>query len=157
MMLFFDGQYPHCARFIRSKIIGMHPLHHVYRALVECIEDEELVKSAMSPGTYPRIVITDIREITGPRMEVINGLYQGHADNLNIVFLHIPFCRAVENDPSFTNPLEKILLHETVHWGRQIAKKTSKIDGKEAGSWFKWLAYDVPFKDHWEVSMPIIH
>ena len=60
MMLFFDGQYPRCADFIRRRIIGMHPLHHVYRALVECIEDEGLVKSAMSPGMYPRIVIEDL-------------------------------------------------------------------------------------------------
>ena len=153
MMLFFDGQYPNCAAFIRSRVIGMHPLHHVFRAMVECIEDEELVKSAMSPGTYPRIVIEDLRYLSGSRMEVIRGIYQGECrvDKLNHVDLDIVLAEGLEDDPNFTSMFEHILLHETVHWGRFIAKKPSRIDGKEAGSWFEHLAFNTPFKNHHEI------
>lgn len=153
MMLFFDGQYPHCADFIRRRIIGMHPLHHVYRALVECIEDEALVQSAMRPGTYPRIVIEDLRAQMKGRLTFPGGIYQGECrpDKRNHVDLDMTMCRGVEMDPTFTRDLEHTLLHEVVHWGRYIARKPSRIGKKEAGSWFEWLAWGVEFQDHYEI------
>lgn len=156
MMLFFDGQYPNCAAFIRSKMIGMHPLHHVYRAMVECVEDEKLVASLFSPGTYPRIVIEDLRAQMKGRLTFPGGIYQGEcrADKLNHVDLDMTMCRGVENDPKFTRDLEHTLLHEAVHWGRFIAGKSSKIDNKEAGNWFEHLAYGDEFQDHYEIPCP---
>ncbi len=157
MMLFFDGQYPHCAAFIRSKIIGMHPRHPVYRAMVECVgnspDDEKLVASLFSPGTYPRIVIEDLRAQMKGKIAVAGGIYQGECrpDKLNHVDLDMTMCRGVENDPSYTRDLEHFLLHETVHWARFIARKPSRIDGKEAGSWFEHLAYGDEFQDHYEI------
>jgi hypothetical protein len=47
---------------------------------------------------------------------------------------------------------ERVVLHETVHWGRHMAGLPSEIDGKEAGSWFEHLAYNIPYKWHGDVK-----
>jgi hypothetical protein len=87
------------------------------------------------------------------RMTFPGGIYQGEcrADKLNHVDLDMTICEGVENGHLPMSNLEHFLLHETVHWGRFIARKPSKIDGKEAGSWFEWVAYGTEFKDHYEI------
>ena len=86
------------------------------------------------------------------RMTVALGMYRGEcrADKLNYVEMDMTLCRGVENF-HFTDLLEQKLLHEVVHWGRHIAKKPWRIDGKEAGSWFEWLAYGLDYQNHYEI------
>lgn len=73
MMFFDDGRYPRCAGYLRTSIIGMNSESKVYKASVACLEDEKLVRQALSPGTYPRLLIQEL--ISG--MYVIDGAYQG--------------------------------------------------------------------------------
>jgi hypothetical protein len=151
MMFFGDGQFPKCGSYMRSSIVGMNKKSKIYKALVECIEDEKLVALAVSPGTYPRLIIEDL--IKG--MYVIDGIYQGECDptKLNYVYLHTRVGDGFEHyEDHYPPAFERLLLHEVVHWGRFLGGKPGEIDGREAGSWFEHLAYDIPYKWHGEIK-----
>jgi hypothetical protein len=153
MMFFGDGQYPRCAAYLRTSIIGVSSKSQIYSALLACIEDEKIVKQALSPGTYPRIVIEKLSK----GLKIIGGIYQGECfpEKKNYVYLDTRIPDGYEDNkevPPYY--FEKTLLHEVVHWGRFIAGKPSEIDGKEAGSWFEHLAYGIAYQYHSGIQCP---
>lgn len=153
MMFFGDGQFPKCASYMRSRIVGLSKTSKVYSALVECIEDEKLVKLALGAGTYPRLMIEKI--VKG--YKVIDGIYQGECDKskLNYIYVHTRVAEGFEEfNHSYPPYFEKVVLHETVHWGRHLAGLPGEINGREAGSWFEHLAYNTPYKWHGDVKCP---
>ncbi len=153
MMFFGDGQFPKCAVHLRTKIIGsVSP--RVYKALVRCIRSEELVKQALAPGTYPRLMIEPLKS----GMFQIGGIYQGmcYEHKKNYIYVNIPIANKFEffSDDLTPPRFERILLHELVHWGRFIAGKSPDIRGKEAGGVFEHLAYgSATYGDH-EIKCP---
>jgi hypothetical protein len=144
MMFFSDGKYPRSAGYLRTKIIGMNSESKIFKVLVECVEDESLVRQALSPGTYPRLIIGNL--VSG--MFLINGAYNGDCvpETKNYIYVHTRITRSYENIPE-QSPLlfERTVLHEVVHWGRFMGGKSTEIEGKEAGSWFEHLAYDIVY------------
>jgi len=84
-------------------------------------------------------------------MRVIGGIYQGecYPEKKNYVYVDDRIPDGYESDPEQTPAyFERTLLHEVVHWGRFMAGKSADIDGKEAGSWFEHLAYNIPYQYH---------
>lgn len=151
MMFFGDGQFPKCGNYMRSKIVGIPKGSKKYSALVECIGSEKFVKLALRSGTYPRLIVDEL--VKG--YMVIDGIYQGECDpsKLNYIYIHTRVADGFENYPQTPPPyFERVVLHETVHWGRHLAGLPSDINGKEAGSWFEHLAYDIPYKWHGDIK-----
>jgi hypothetical protein len=153
MMFFGDGQFPRCANYLRTRIIGMSKSSKVYKALIECIENETLVEQAISAGTYPCLKIENlVKGYVAPE-----GIYQGECDasKLNYVYVHTRVADGFEHFTRRVPPrFESVLLHEVVHWGRFIGGKPGTIHGKEAGSWFEKLAYDKPYMGHNDLVCP---
>lgn len=151
MMFFGDGQYPKCGTYMRSAIVGMSKKSPIYTALLECIGSEKFVKSALSAGTYPRLIVEKL--VKG--YMVIDGIYQGECDptKKNYIYIHARVAEGFEHyEQGYPSYFERVVLHETVHWGRHLAGKPAEIDGKEAGSWFEHLAYGIPYQWHGDVK-----
>lgn len=102
MMFFDDGRFPKCGMYLRSKIVGIKKGSKIYSALVKCIGDEKLVQSALSPGTYPRLMVEDL--VKGNR--AINGIYQGECDRskLNYVYIHTRSRKVLKISCTFIRP-----------------------------------------------------
>jgi hypothetical protein len=147
MMFFDDYKYPRCAGYLRTSIIGMNSESKVYKALVTCIEDEKLVRQAVSPGTYPRVIIQELLK----GMYVIDGAYQGECapETKNYVYVNTRIADGYENNPE-QSPLSfgRTVLHEIVHWGRFIGGKSRDFGDKEAGNWFEHLTYGTAYQYH---------
>ncbi len=151
MMFFGDGQFPKCGNYMRSKIVGLSKSSKIYSALLECIGSKKFVDLALSPGTYPRLMVE--RLVKG--YKVIDGIYQGECDpsKLNYIYVHTRVADGFENFNHDNPPyFEKVVLHETVHWGRHLAGLPGEINGKEAGSWFEHLAYGTPYQWHGDIK-----
>ncbi len=166
MMFFQDGQYPRCGKIIRSRVLTLNHSSRIYLAFVECCEDARIAASAFRSGTYPRIVITP-NSVHGTT--ALPGYYNGHCKkgDMNYIFISTKTANSLENDEEWeyylkkSSNFERVVLHEAVHWARFMGGKPGEIDlsGKkklqpgerktaEAGSWFDYRAYGIPYKYH---------
>ncbi len=155
MMFFQDGEYPKCAKILRNQIIGMKAPSRVVSALFICIRNRALAEMALSPGTYPRVIIRKLTR-NGFWARNIPGNFNGECDpnDVNYVFLNTSFADGVEEGHVSAHEFEKILLHEVVHWGRFHAGMPGEIEGMEAGSLFEYLAYKDKYVGHSGLSCP---
>lgn len=155
MMFFQDAKYPNCAKILRNRIIGMKAPSRVVSALFICIRDRSLVDMALSPGTYPRLIIAKLMR-NGQWLKNVPGNYSGGCDpkDLNYVYLNTSFAEGVESGNLDARQFEKVLLHEVVHWGRERAGLPGTIEGMEAGSLFEYLAYKDKYIGHDDLSCP---
>lgn len=126
----------------------------VFTAFIEVCESEELARQAITIGKDPLIKIARLVK-NGYHQKNIGGQYTGDCDptEKNIVFINTTISEAY-NENNNGELLERVMLHEMVHWARFVGGKPGRVDGREAGSHFESLAYGKEFSNHWEYSCP---
>ena len=156
MMFFQDAQYPNYGTLIRGKLRALKSDQpRVFEALATVLESTELAQSAIAAGTYPRVKVARLMK-NGKWQRNVGGQFSGEcdADAVNYVYVNKSVATGYEDDHSSSTTIERVTLHEVAHWGRFQNGLPAKINGKEAGSWFEYLAYGLDYIGHPPVECP---
>lgn len=147
--------YPRCGAFIENYLCLIDVFYpKVFQAFVEVCGSEDLARQAITLGKYPVIKIKVLTR-HGKEQKNVGGNYQGECDptEKNNVYLNHHFASGYEEFPGNSDMIERILLHEMVHWARFVGGKPGRAEkNREAGNFFEEKAYGRAIGDHDDVA-----
>ncbi|MEZ5426553.1 MAG: hypothetical protein R2747_09835 [Pyrinomonadaceae bacterium] len=128
----------------------------IFEVFAEFCMSKDLARQALKRGKYP---LVKVKVLINPKIGKVDrrvgGLYAGECEptEKNVIFIQKENVVAYEEGNGNPFFLERVILHETVHWARFIGRKPARTpDDKEAGSQFEIKAYNLPpASDHSDV------
>lgn len=145
-------KYPRCGALIRNYLCMIDVASpKVFEAFVDVCESEKWARRAITWGRNPTVFIAKFVNQNGGEQPTPPGMYKGHCTwrERNIVNLNRHWAIGYEEFRDNWIHVERIVLHELIHWARFMGGKPGHANGtREAGNFFEEKAYGGILGDH---------